>query len=139
VHPHRRRAAGQQLPALAAGLHRTVVHRYPVAGVRGRGTAARARRVRLARAALRPDRGTARRPGTHRPEGPSPGMTRTRVLAALVMAPVAIAAVLLLPTPWMVAAAAVVFLGGLWEWLRLAGVEDEVARGSLLVANLLLI
>jgi len=66
-------------------------------------------------------------------------MTRTRVLAALVMAPVAIAAVLLLPTPWMVAAAAVVFLGGLWEWLRLAGVEDEVARGSLLVANLLLI
>ena len=66
-------------------------------------------------------------------------MTRTRVLAALVMAPLAIAAVLLLPTPWMVAAAAVVFLGGLWEWLRLAGVEDGVARSTLLVANLLLI
>jgi len=66
-------------------------------------------------------------------------MTRTRVLAALVMAPIAIVAVLLLPTPWMVAAAAVVFLGGLWEWLRLAGVEDGVARSSLLVANLLLI
>lgn len=66
-------------------------------------------------------------------------MTRTRVIAALVMAPFAIAAVLLLPTPWLVAAAAVVFLGGLWEWLRLAGVEDGVARASLLVANLLLI
>lgn len=66
-------------------------------------------------------------------------MTRTRVLAALVMAPVAIAAVLLLPTPWLVAAAAVVFLGGLWEWLRLAGVEDDIARSTLLIANLLLI
>lgn len=66
-------------------------------------------------------------------------MTRTRVLAALVMAPLAIAAVLLLPTPWMVAAAAVVFLGGLWEWLRLAGVEDGLARSTLLIANLLLI
>ena len=30
-------------------------------------------------------------------------MTRTRLLAALVMAPLAIAAILLLPTPWMVA------------------------------------
>ena len=66
-------------------------------------------------------------------------MTRTRVLAALVMAPVAIAAVLLLPTPWLVAAAMVVFLGGLWEWLRLAGLDDGVARSALLVANLLLI
>src|SRR5690625_4167065 len=63
-------------------------------------------------------------------------MTRTRVLAALVMAPVAIAAVLLLPTPWLVAAAMMVFLGGLWEWLRLAGLDDGVAAvvGWLLVA-----
>ena len=37
-------------------------------------------------------------------------MTRTRVFAALAMAPVAIAAVLLLPTPWLVAAAMVVFI-----------------------------
>lgn len=66
-------------------------------------------------------------------------MTRTRVIAALVMAPLAIAAVLLLPTPWMVALAAVVVLGGLWEWLRLAGVDDGLARSTLLVANLLLI
>ena len=66
-------------------------------------------------------------------------MTRTRVLAALVMAPVAIAAVLLLPTPWLVAVVMVLFLGGLWEWLRLAGLEDGLARSALLVANLLLI
>jgi phosphatidate cytidylyltransferase len=65
-------------------------------------------------------------------------MTKTRVLAALVLAPIAIAAILLLPTPWLVALAAVVFLAGLWEWFRLADVEDTRARTVLLVANLAL-
>ena len=54
------------------------------------------------------------------------------------MAPVAIAAILLLPTPWMVALAAVVFLIGLWEWFDLAEIEDTLARTVLLVANLAL-
>jgi len=63
-------------------------------------------------------------------------MTRTRLLAALVMAPVAIAAILLLPTEWMVALAAVMFLAGLWEWFELAGIEDSLSRTVLLVANL---
>jgi len=65
-------------------------------------------------------------------------MTRTRVIAALVMAPAAIAAILLLPTPWMAAAAAAVFLAGLWEWLKLAGIEDSLPRTILLGLNLLL-
>lgn len=65
-------------------------------------------------------------------------MTRTRLLAAAIMAPLAIAAVLLLPTPWMVALAAVVFLAGLWEWFSLADIDDTLARSVLLVANLLL-
>jgi phosphatidate cytidylyltransferase len=65
-------------------------------------------------------------------------MTRTRVLAALVMAPLAIAAILFLPTPWLALLAAVVFLCGLWEWLRLADVEDTLARTVLLVLNLML-
>ena len=64
-------------------------------------------------------------------------MTRTRLLAALVMAPLAIAAVLLLPTPWMAAVSAAAFLVGLWEWLRLTDIEDPIARGVLLVVNLL--
>ena len=42
-------------------------------------------------------------------------MTRTRTLAALVMAPLAILAILLLPTDWMMMLVAVVFLLGLWE------------------------
>jgi phosphatidate cytidylyltransferase len=66
-------------------------------------------------------------------------MTRTRLLAASVMAPVAIAAVLLLPTPWMAVVSAVVFLIGLWEWLKLAEIDDPIARSVLLVVNLLLI
>lgn len=64
-------------------------------------------------------------------------MTRTRLLAALVMAPLAIAAVLLLPTPWLAVLAAAAFLIGLWEWLRLTEIEDPIARGVLLVVNLL--
>jgi phosphatidate cytidylyltransferase len=65
-------------------------------------------------------------------------MTRIRLLAAFVMAPVVIAAVLLLPTPWMVVLGAVLFLGGLWEWFNLAEIDDTLARTVLLVANLLL-
>ena len=65
-------------------------------------------------------------------------MTRTRLLAALIMTPLAIAAVLLLGTPWLVALTAVIFLAGLWEWLRLAEVDDTLHRSILLVANLAL-
>lgn len=64
-------------------------------------------------------------------------MTKTRVIAALIMAPVAICAILLLPTQWLAAAAALVFLIGLWEWLKLSGVDDSLARTVLLVLNLL--
>ena len=65
-------------------------------------------------------------------------MTKTRVLAALALSPLAIAAMLWLPTPWLAALAAVIFLAGLWEWLRLADIEDTLARGVLLAANLAL-
>ncbi len=44
---------------------------------------------------------------------------------------------LLLPTPWMAAVSAAAFLIGLWEWLRLTDIEDPIARGVLLVVNLL--
>ncbi len=65
-------------------------------------------------------------------------MTSTRVWAALVMGPLAIAIVLLLPTPWVAALSAVMFLAALWEWFRLAEIDDSLARTVLLVANLLL-
>lgn len=65
-------------------------------------------------------------------------MTRTRVIAALIMAPLAICAILFLPTDWLAALAAIVFLTGLWEWLKLSGVDDSLPRTVLLFLNLLL-
>ena len=65
-------------------------------------------------------------------------MTKTRILAALVMAPVAIAAILLLTTPWLLALSALVLLVGMWEWFKLAGIDDTLSRTVLLITNLLL-
>lgn|SRR5690606_39125830 len=65
-------------------------------------------------------------------------MTRTRVIVALILAPAAIAAILLLPTPWLMALSAVVFLAGLWEWFRLSDIGDTLARTLLLALNLAL-
>ena len=62
-------------------------------------------------------------------------MTKTRVLAALIMAPLAIGGVLL-PTAWLMLIAAAVFLVALWEWLKLTDVEDLLARNILLACNL---
>ncbi|MFB6493995.1 phosphatidate cytidylyltransferase, partial [Xanthomonas perforans] len=45
-------------------------------------------------------------------------MTKTRVIAALIMAPLAICAIVLLPTNLLAALSAVLFLIGLWEWLK---------------------
>jgi phosphatidate cytidylyltransferase len=68
----------------------------------------------------------------------NPGGTKVRVIAALTMAPIAIAAILLLSTPWLSALAALVFLVGLWEWFKLAEIDDTLPRTLLLLANLLL-
>jgi phosphatidate cytidylyltransferase len=65
-------------------------------------------------------------------------MTRIRLIAALVMAPVAIAVILLLPTEWMMMLSAIVFLLGLWEWFDLADIDDPLARTVLLLAHLAL-
>ncbi len=65
-------------------------------------------------------------------------MTRTRLLAALIMAPIAILSVLFMPTPILAALSALLFLAALWEWLKLAEVDDTLARTILLVLNLAL-
>lgn len=65
-------------------------------------------------------------------------MTRTRIITALIMAPVAIAAILLLQTPWLVALVALLFLMGMWEWFKLVEIDDTLPRTILLAANLLL-
>lgn len=63
---------------------------------------------------------------------------RVRVIAALVMAPLAIGAVLFLPTSLLAAAAAGVLMVGLWEWTMLAGMTHPAARAAYLAANVAL-
>ncbi|QIL20268.1 phosphatidate cytidylyltransferase [Thermomonas sp. HDW16] len=62
-------------------------------------------------------------------------MTKTRLLAALIMAPIAILSVLFVSTPVLAALSAVLFLIALWEWLKLAEVDDTLARTVLLLCN----
>ena len=61
-----------------------------------------------------------------------------RVLTALLLAPLAILIILLLPTPWLAAVGAVVFLGAQEEWARLAGVRQATMRIILLVVAVVL-
>jgi phosphatidate cytidylyltransferase len=71
---------------------------------------------------------------------PKPGSSRrTRVLAALVMLPVAVLGVLLLPSNLLAAAIAAIMVLGLWEWSALAGLQDRVARAAYLLANAMLL
>ena len=60
-------------------------------------------------------------------------MTRTRIIAALVMAPVAIAAILFLPTQWLSAVVALVFLEDrtVADAARVLGCAEETARTHL--------
>ena len=57
---------------------------------------------------------------------------RQRALTALTLAPLGIAAVLLLPTPWFALLLAVLFSIGLWEWSGLAGARSIAARAALM-------
>lgn len=54
-------------------------------------------------------------------EGPT--ALRARVATALLLAPLAIAAVLLLPTPWLAGLLAAVVVAGTLEWARLGGLR----------------
>ena len=65
-------------------------------------------------------------------------MSAQRTITAAVMAPLVIAALLLLSTPYVAAICAALFLCGLWEWSRLVGIEDRVGRAAYLTANIAL-
>ena len=63
---------------------------------------------------------------------------QTRIVAALLMAPVAIGSVLYLPTPMLAGLAAVLMMMGLWEWALLSGVTETLPRACYLLANALM-
>ncbi len=60
---------------------------------------------------------------------------RTRIIAAVIMAPVAILSVLYLPSEFFAALVAALMMLGLWEWTLLAGLRSRVARAAYLVGN----
>jgi phosphatidate cytidylyltransferase len=64
-------------------------------------------------------------------------MSRIRILSGLALAPMAVAAVLWLPTPWLAVLVAVLVLAGLWEWTRLTGLSDALPRLGYVSANAL--
>lgn len=64
---------------------------------------------------------------------------RTRIIVALLMAPVAIAAVYYLPTPYLAAVVAAILLAGLWEWSALSGLTDKIPRALYVAGNALMI
>jgi phosphatidate cytidylyltransferase len=62
-------------------------------------------------------------------------MLKQRTLTALVLAPLAVAMILLLPTATLALVIAAVSLQALWEWTRLAGVMSAPARIAVIAAN----
>ncbi|MBA8884062.1 phosphatidate cytidylyltransferase [Dokdonella fugitiva] len=66
-------------------------------------------------------------------------MLKQRTLTALVLAPLAVAMILLLPTAGFALVIAAMSLQAMWEWTRLAGIASTAARAAFVVANVLLL
>jgi phosphatidate cytidylyltransferase len=64
-------------------------------------------------------------------------MLKTRLLTALVLAPLGILGVLYLPTHWFQGLVAVLFLVALWEWTRLIGYRRYRTRTIMVLGNAL--
>ena len=115
VHPHRWRAAHQQLPAVEPGLHRAVLLRRAVAGFRCGGLRAPRCRTSPAPASLS--------------ASPAPAgrgrVIRQRIISAVVIAVLLVGAVLLLPPVWSAVALSLVLLAA-----RLGVVRVPDARWS---------
>lgn len=60
---------------------------------------------------------------------------KQRVITALVLAPLVLAAILLLPTSFLMPLVAAALLGGLWEWTRLIGIHSHAGRALILLAH----
>ena len=66
-------------------------------------------------------------------------MLKLRLLTALVLAPAAVAAILLLPSPALAWVFAAMALAGAWEWSRLSGLHSMAARVGYTLATALLL
>ncbi|MBX3692917.1 MAG: phosphatidate cytidylyltransferase [Luteimonas sp.] len=64
---------------------------------------------------------------------------KQRIITALVLTPIAVAIILLLPTPVFAVIVGTTFLLALWEWTRLVGLESMASRVTAVVAGALLL
>src|SRR6185369_2986068 len=143
LHPHRRRAARLQLPAVAARLHRALLHRHALARFQRAGARGSLRVVPAAGAALRPhQRAAARRraglAGRLRAgSAPADRMLRTRVITAAVILLVLVGMIFFAPpAAWSLFVLAIA-LAGLWEWSRLCGLPPATQSVYLLLCGAL--
>lgn len=60
---------------------------------------------------------------------------KQRVITALMLAPLVLAAILLLPKSWLMPLVAAALLGGLWEWTRLIGIRSHSVRALILLLH----
>lgn len=66
-------------------------------------------------------------------------MLKLRVLTALLLAPLAIWATLVLPNVWFAVILGIIFSLGAWEWSRLAGLRQTAARAAYVALFVLLL
>lgn len=64
------------------------------------------------------------------------GALGERVLTAVILAPLVLAAILYLPTPWLALGIGVVFSLGLIEWARLIGLTPSINQALLVAVNI---
>src|SRR6185503_20013873 len=125
LHPHRGRAAHQQLPAVAARVHRALLHRDAVAGLRRRCARPRHRFLPQPRAALRPHQRAARSLQAGR--GRLKGQLAARVGTAAVLIAALLAALFFLPPFALELVIALLLVAGGLEWARLCRLERRSA------------
>lgn len=64
---------------------------------------------------------------------------KLRVLTALVLLPLVFTAIFAMPTAWFLVLLAVIFLGGSWEYSRLAGLAGKASRYLLVLAQAIIL
>ena len=60
-------------------------------------------------------------------------MLKQRVVTALLLLPLVMAAIFALPAPWFMVLIGIIFLGGIWEYRRLAGLSETMSGYLLLL------
>src|SRR5690606_12837193 len=126
LHPHRRRTAHQQFPAVEPRLHGALLHGPALAGVRHGGAGGRRCLFRFARAAFRAHGRAAGRPGARRMRWEGLGK---RVVTAVVLVAVLLAVILWLPPVATVVVLTIAVLAGAWEWSAFLKAPDVRLRG----------